>query len=53
MRGCGLCWDFWASERERCYKGGEGKPFSLAFVRPGEDDDEQCHQNDIVCSSFF
>jgi hypothetical protein len=40
-------------ERNRRYKGGKEKPSSLAFASPVEEDDKQCHQNDIVCSFFF
>jgi hypothetical protein len=40
-------------ERNRRYKGGKEKPSSLAFASPVEEDDKQCHRNDIVCSFFF
>jgi len=40
-------------ERNRRYKGGKEKPSSLSFASPVEEDDKQCHQNDIVCSFCF
>jgi hypothetical protein len=34
-------------------KGGKEKPSSLAIASQVEEDDKQCHQNDIICSFFF
>jgi hypothetical protein len=44
---------FTERERERRCKGRKEKPSSLAFARLGEENENQYHQNNTVCSFFF